>query len=171
MTLPANSNRTSFTISVTTDSDDETGEGITISMSPPTGFTTGANATTTVSFSDRSDPPDPPDPITFQASGNTIGALTAAWPSQSDPLDYHVAWARQDLDYLADDGANEAHRGNRYPDTSTTTLTLTGLDISESYKIRVRARFGDAADPASGWARRPWPSAASPRQPVSRREQ
>ena len=82
------------------------------------------------------------------------GELTLSWQVPSPaPFNYRVQWARQDLQYLSYQSANETHRGNEYPAGDVTEVTLSGLSEGATYKVQMRARHRDDAGTfnASRW--------------------
>ena len=99
------------------------------------------------------------DPVTgevtnLRLSSDAPGELTITWDAPSDaPADYRVAWARADLSYLSWDASDETHRGNSYPGSADTSLTLSGLTGGETYKVRMRSRYNPGT--ADGWSG-PW---------------
>ena len=82
------------------------------------------------------------------------GELTLSWQAPSPaPFNYRVQWARQDLQYLSYQSANETHRGNEYPAGDVAEVTLSGLSEGATYKVQMRARHRDDAGKfsASQW--------------------
>ena len=76
------------------------------------------------------------------------------WDAPSDAkADYRVSWARDDLSWLSWNASNETHRGSSYPGGADTSLTLTGLTVGETYKVRMRSRYNPGT--ADGWSG-PW---------------
>ena len=92
-------------------------------------------------------------------SSNAPGELTITWNAPATtPEDYRVAWAKNDLSYLAWDASNETHRGSAYPSATATSHTLTGLTGGETYKVRMRSRYNTGT--SEGWSG-PWTTKAT----------
>lgn len=84
----------------------------------------------------------------FSLSSDTAGELTISWDTPTDqPRNYRVAWARSDLDFLSWNEPNEAHRGNRRPGGSKTSVTISGLSEGQNYKVKMRARYNNGQGP------------------------
>ena len=92
-------------------------------------------------------------------SSNAPGELTITWNAPATtPEDYRVAWAKNDLSYLAWDASNETHRGSAYPSATATSHTLTGLTNGATYKVRMRSRYNTGT--SEGWSG-PWTTKAT----------
>ena len=92
-------------------------------------------------------------------SSNTPGELTISWNAPATtPEDYRVAWAKNDLSYLAWDASDETHRGSAYPSATATSHTLTGLTNGATYKVRMRSRYNTGT--SEGWSG-PWTTEAT----------
>ena len=77
-----------------------------------------------------------------QLASNQAGELTISWDAPSEtPQDYRVMYAPIDEGYKT--WSNPS--GNAFP--TDTLITLTGLDQGDSYKVRVRARYGGSSGP------------------------
>ena len=86
-------------------------------------------------------------------SSTAPGELTISWHEPSPaPTDYRIAWALEDMDFLSWRLPNEAHRGNEYPVAGTTSITLTGLDRTADYKVKMRARYGPGGSRSGPWS-------------------
>ncbi len=78
------------------------------------------------------------------------GLMRVNWnAAEYAPADYHLTWARADEDWPAPSDIGS----NAYP--TLTSHIVTGLDAGAIYKVRVRARHGDAAD-ADSIRNGPW---------------
>ena len=68
------------------------------------------------------------------------GTLEVTWtlPDNVTPTDYRVMWARADQGFGSWRDPNTETRGNEYP--TTNSLTLTGLEEGETYRVKVRSR-------------------------------
>ena len=101
------------------------------------------------------DAPDPPAGTieTLTTTDDDTGQLLLTWEAptapNSDPMDYHLNWAKSTEDYPAD----SAEAGNAHP--TTTTHTLANLEYDTDYNIRVRARYSDGENAANPW-NGPW---------------
>ncbi|WP_419862420.1 cadherin-like beta sandwich domain-containing protein [Candidatus Poriferisodalis sp.] len=84
-----------------------------------------------------------PDEIgSVVVSSGAPGELSVSWGAPGlVPFGYRVMWAREDLGYLSYWQADEAHRGNVWPDGGASSVTLSGLEQGASYKVQIRARF------------------------------
>ena len=88
------------------------------------------------------------------------GELVITWekpnsPSR-DPSDYRVSWVPVGQSFLSYRWANEADRGNSYPDGADTRLTLTGLPKGLEYKVQMRSRYYDGEFTGSEKWSGPW---------------
>ena len=81
----------------------------------------------------------------LQLVSSVPGELTISWdlPDPS-PSDYRIMWAEEGLEFLSYRFANEALRGNEYPDGEATSVTLTGLTEGATYKVKARSRYSAA---------------------------
>ena len=68
------------------------------------------------------------------------GTLEVTWtlPDNVTPTDYRVMWARADQGFGSWRDPNTETRGNEYP--TTNSLTLSGLEEGETYRVKVRSR-------------------------------
>ena len=64
-------------------------------------------------------------------------------------------WAEEGLEFLSYRFANEALRGNEYPDGEATSVTLTGLTEGATYKVKARSRYSSGGRNNSRWSG-PW---------------
>ena len=86
-------------------------------------------------------------------SSDAVGSLTLTWATPAPaPDDYHVRWARADLEYLSDAAPDETQRGNAYPAGSASSLTLSGLTPGATYKVMIRARYADGGENNGSWS-------------------
>ena len=73
------------------------------------------------------------------------GELVATWDEPTEtPVDYRVSWARVGESFVTWTDPS----GNAFPITNT--LTITGLDEGERYKVKVRARYQGIGDGRPG---------------------
>ena len=83
------------------------------------------------------------------------GELTISWTlPHPEPSDYRIVWADNSRPFLAHHRANQADRGNEYPDGSSTSITLSGLAKGATHKMRMRARY-DSSGNSGAWSG-PW---------------
>ena len=74
-------------------------------------------------------------------SSDSPGELLISWDEPSPaPYDYRVNWAKSSEDFPS----WQNNDGNAYP--TTNSLTVTGLEEGETYKVRVRGRYRDSQD-------------------------
>ena len=92
----------------------------------------------------------------LQLVSSVPGELTISWdlPDPS-PSDYRIMWAEEGLEFLSYRFANEALRGNEYPDGEATSVTLTGLTEGATYKVKARSRYSSGGRNNSRWSG-PW---------------
>ena len=91
-----------------------------------------------------------------ELSSTSPGELTISWDAPDPaPSDYRIVWAKQDLGLPSYKDANEANRGNEYPDGTETSITLTGLAKGETFKARMRARYTSGGQNNGSWSG-PW---------------
>ena len=92
----------------------------------------------------------------LQLVSSVAGELTISWdlPDPS-PSDYRIMWAEEGLEFLSYRFANEALRGNEYPDGEATSVTLTGLTEGATYKVKARSRYSSGGRNNSRWSG-PW---------------
>ena len=84
----------------------------------------------------------------FGVTSESTGELTVSWDApDSLPTDFQVSWALATGEFLSGDASNEASRGNEYPASDDTSLTLTGLTSATEYKVRMRARYDNSPIP------------------------
>ena len=75
-----------------------------------------------------------------QLASNQPGELTVSWNAPSDPPgDYRVTYAPINENFKAWTDLS----GNAFP--TSTSITLTGLDLGVSYKVKVRARYSGSS--------------------------
>ena len=72
-----------------------------------------------------------------------------------------MSWAPEGENFLSYNDANEANRGNSYPDGEETSLNLTGLTSGDEYKVIMRARYSTGE-----YANNPGQVPGAPRQQV-----
>ena len=93
-------------------------------------------------------------------AGTAPGAIQATWEAPGKkPVDYQVAWAGAGDPYP--DGTDPA--GNAFP--TDTSQTISGLEEGEQYKVKVRARYGDAG--TGPWSAELTTAAPANRPPVA----
>ena len=91
-----------------------------------------------------------------ELSSTSPGELTISWDAPDPaPSDYRIVWAKQDLGLPSYKDANEANRGNEYPDGTETSITLTGLAKGETFKAKMRARYTSGGQNNGSWSG-PW---------------
>ena len=89
------------------------------------------------------------------------GELTISWDLPDPaPSDYRIMWAEEGLGFLSYRFANEALRGNEYPDGEATSVTLTGLTEGATYKVKARSRYSRGGRNNSRWSG-PWSNEAT----------
>ena len=64
-------------------------------------------------------------------------------------------WAEEGLGFLSYRFANEALRGNEYPDGEAMSVTLTGLTEGATYMVKARSRYSSGGWNNSRWSG-PW---------------
>ena len=106
--------------------------------------------------------PTPAGTITaLSVASSADGELTVSWEQPNPPpSDYRVNWAPEGENFLSYQDANEANRGNSYPDGEETSLTLTGLTSGDEYKVIMRARYSTGEYANNPWAG-PWSTEAT----------
>ena len=106
--------------------------------------------------------PTPAGTITaLSVASSADGELTVSWEQPNPPpSDYRVNWAPEGENFLSYKDANEANRGNSYPDGEETSLTLTGLTSGDEYKVIMRARYSTGEYANNPWAG-PWSTEAT----------
>ena len=73
---------------------------------------------------------------------NAQGELTVSWETPwPQPADYRVSWAPAGEDFLSGENPNETERGNLYPASGESSVTLTALTPESRYRVRVLARY------------------------------
>ena len=93
-------------------------------------------------------------------TSDTPGEIEVSWTAPSlAPSDYRLSWTPDGEAYPSYKDANQADRGNTYPEGDQTSLTLTGLTAGAEYKVQVRARYNDGEHADQPWAG-PWREAA-----------
>ena len=120
---------------------------------------TGLSASSTASA--EQDHPQRAAPTEITAStGNDPGEIDITWKAHPHgATDYRVAWTPRDEDFKR---ARDTD-WNAFP--TDTSLTITGLQEGDEYRIKVRARFQD--NPKSTWS--PVVTAAAAQSPQSNR--
>ena len=89
-------------------------------------------------------------------TSNNTGEIDVSWTAPSlAPSDYRLTWTPNGEAYPSYKDANQADRGNTYPEGDQTSLTLTGLTAGAEYKVQVRARYNDGEHADQPWAG-PW---------------
>ena len=84
------------------------------------------------------------------------GELTISWDlPDPQPSDYRIMWAEEGLGFLSYRFANEALRGNEYPDGEALSVTLTGLTEGATYRVKARSRYSSGGWNNSRWSG-PW---------------
>ena len=106
--------------------------------------------------------PTPAGTITaLSVASSADGELTVSWEQPNPaPSDYQVSWAPEGENFLSYNDANEANRGNSYPDGEETSLNLTGLTSGDEYKVIMRARYSTGEYANNPWAG-PWSTEAT----------
>ena len=93
-------------------------------------------------------------------TSDTPGEIEVSWTAPSlAPSDYRMSWTPDGEAYPSYKDANQADRGNTYPEGDQTSLTLTGLTAGTEYTVQVRARYNDGEHADQPWAG-PWREAA-----------
>ena len=93
-------------------------------------------------------------------TSDTPGEIEVSWTAPSlAPSDYRMSWTPDGEAYPSYKDANQADRGNSYPEGDQTSLTLTGLTPGTEYKVHIRARYNDGEHADQPWAG-PWREAA-----------
>ena len=93
-------------------------------------------------------------------TSDTPGEIEVSWTAPSlAPSDYRMSWTPDGEAYPSYKDANQADRGNTYPEGDQTSLTLTGLTAGTEYKVHIRARYNDGEHADQPWAG-PWREAA-----------
>ena len=92
----------------------------------------------------------------LQLVSSVPGELTISWDlPDPQPSDYRIMWAEEGLEFLSYRFANEALRGNEYPDGEATSVTLTGLTEGATYMVKARSRYSSGGRNNSRWSG-PW---------------
>ena len=92
----------------------------------------------------------------LQLVSSVPGELTISWDlPDPQPSDYRIMWAEEGLGFLSYRFANEALRGNEYPDGEALSVTLTGLTEGATYKVKARSRYSRGGWNNSRWSG-PW---------------
>ena len=92
----------------------------------------------------------------LQLVSSVPGELTISWDlPDPQPSDYRIMWAEEGLGFLSYRFANEALRGNEYPDGEALSVTLTGLTEGATYKVKARSRYSRGGRNNSRWSG-PW---------------
>ena len=92
----------------------------------------------------------------LQLVSSVPGELTISWDlPDPQPSDYRIMWAEEGLGFLSYRFANEALRGNEYPDGEATSVTLTGLTEGATYMVKARSRYSSGGRNNSRWSG-PW---------------
>ena len=89
---------------------------------------------------------------TVRLASPEAGNIQVTWtapslPSDQTPSAYHVNWARDQEPYP------DSTEATGYAEVTGVAHTLTGLEDGETYRVRVRARYGTSSD--NGW-NGPW---------------
>ena len=100
-------------------------------------------------------------------SSDSPGTLEVSWDMPSPhPTDYRVDWAKSGENYQS----YTVDEGHVYPEGTATTVTITGLEAGQEYKVRMRARYRHGDHEDSPWSG-PWADDATLRvagQPARR---
>ena len=92
----------------------------------------------------------------LQLVSSVPGELTISWDlPDPQPSDYRIMWAEEGLGFLSYRFANEALRGNEYPDGEALSVTLTGLTEGATYRVKARSRYSSGGWNNSRWSG-PW---------------
>ena len=84
------------------------------------------------------------------------GQLVITWETpEPAPTDYRVRWAPTGAKFLSYKDDNQAERGNLYPLSDVTTLTVNNLTPGGEYKVHMRSRYYDGEYKDSRWSG-PW---------------
>ena len=114
------------------------------------GAQSAATSATTPAAPQQTTAPD------LRLSSTTAGQLTISWDAPDPtPSDYRIVWAKQDLDFPSYTAANEANRGNEYPNGDETSITITGLSGGSTFKVKARTRYTSGGDNNGAWSG-PW---------------
>ena len=147
-TAPQVSANTTVTFTLTADDGTDTHSDtvtVTILDVPVVGTPNGGSDQNTTAVLNPDGPLGPRDIGRITLTSAQPGTIQASWEAPSEtPVDYRISWAKAGEPYLTWTDLS----GNAFP--TDPSRTIADLEESETYKVKVRARYGGSAGDWSG---------------------
>ena len=147
-TAPAATADTTVTFTLTADDGTDTHSDtvtVTILDVPVVGTPNGGSDQNTTAVLNPDGPLGPRDIGRITLTSAQPGTIQASWEAPSEtPVDYRISWAKAGEPYLTWTDLS----GNAFP--TDPSRTIADLEESETYKVKVRARYGGSAGDWSG---------------------
>ena len=147
-TAPAATADTTVTFTLTADDGTDTHSDtvtVTILDVPVVGTPNGGSDQNTTAVLNPDGPLGPRDIGRITLTSAQPGTIQASWEAPSEtPVDYRISWAKAGEPYLTWTDLS----GNAFP--TDPSRTIADLEEGETYKVKVRARYGGSAGDWSG---------------------
>ena len=147
-TVPAATADTTVTFTLTADDGTDTHSDtvtVTILDVPVVGTPNGGSDQNTTAVLNPDGPLGPRDIGRITLASAQPGTIQASWEAPSEtPVDYRISWAKAGEPYLTWTDLS----GNAFP--TDPSRTIADLEEGETYKVKVRARYGGSAGDWSG---------------------
>ena len=147
-TAPAATVDTTVTFTLTADDGTDTHSDtvtVTILDVPVVGTPNGGSDQNTTAVLNPDGPLGPRDIGRITLTSAQPGTIQASWEAPSEtPVDYRISWAKAGEPYLTWTDLS----GNAFP--TDPSRTIADLEEGETYKVKVRARYGGSAGDWSG---------------------